>query len=442
MKKKALKRKNPNELDFSIREKRKALQQQDKEREQLEKDITKLDLDISKCVGPENILKYKVLKAELESKKKKLEDIKGRKTEKEMHEYMSLLDQLERNNMRNSNNNNNHGITNGNSDTKRMKMDNRLYPPKPNRKNIFDIMPDRDAEKYKLLRAHQKRYAVMYQSLYPVKTRVNEVDTCQACGVDRNVDKEMAISVCPKCGSTRRFASHIFEAKDAEKDDSQNARQQSLSHMQKFSAQFERGYPSTPMDILETVSIAYTKFHSHDPSKVQACRTSHLLKNLKEVPKIFKRAPDRLTKELKNESIPEYTSEQLSQLLNQRNRLRTPEEMMNQLKISEDNSNNNNNHTNNNNGVEKIEEIVEDMEEDGEDKKHKKSFSNQIYMGQFGRANMMEQSRLFPHAKTTKIHVERTRAMEKECELQKKKMGEQSGAGVGPVAIWSLYPST
>jgi hypothetical protein len=94
------------------------------------------------------------------------------------------------------------------------------------------------------------------------------------------VDRELAIRVCPKCAVTSTFASHIFESKDMEKGES-SSRQQSLNHMQKFSMQFERGHPSTPLDVLEAMSVAYSRIHLHDPSKVQACRTSNLLKTVR-----------------------------------------------------------------------------------------------------------------------------------------------------------------
>jgi hypothetical protein len=169
--------------------------------------------------------------------------------------------------------------------------------------------------------------------------------------------------------------------------------------MKKFGAQYERGYPCASQAVLETMSVAYSKFHFHDPAKVQACRTTQLMKGMRDLPKVAKKAPDRLTRELKGEPVPEFSSTELSQLLNQRSRLRLPEEM----------------------GTDPL--------------KHKKSFNNQIYMRQFGRANGKEQARLFPHAKTTKIHTERMRGLEKECELQREKLGTQEGQ------CWILYPA-
>ena len=383
------KRKATSELNNLITQKRRYIQSQDKNVtiEKLQKQIRDTETLRQSLKGPENILKFKVLTRKLEDLNVELTNVQTRKHEKDMHSYMAMIDRLEKT-----------PETNNNKEKKLViPLDNRLHPPRPNRRNIFDTMTNRDADKWKLMRTHKKRYAVLFAQDQPA-SRVNPVDVCQTCGVDRHVDKETAISVCPKCGSTRKFASHIFETKDVEKDDAVTTKQQSLSHMQKFSSQFERGYPNTPIDILEPISVAYQKIHLHDPTKVQSCRTSHFLKSLPNVPKVFKRAPDRLTKELKRESIPEYTANELSLLLNQRNRLRTPEEM-------------------------------------GEaDQKHKKSFSNQIYLRQLGRCNGMEQSRLFMHAKTCKIHMERTRALEKECEIVREKLGNQPGM------IWQLYP--
>lgn len=385
------KRKATSQLTHLIKDKKRFIQGHDKNAviEKLEKERREFEVARAKCQGSENILKYKVLTKKIQDKDLEIEQIKSKKHEKDMHAYMAMMDRLEKM----PEHPGNQKLIN----RQEIPFENRLHPPRPNRKNIFDTMTHRDAEKWKLMRTYKKRYAVLFSQEQPAG-RINPVDVCQSCGVDRHVDKETAISVCPKCGSTRKFASHIFDTKDIEKDDGVTTKQQSLSHMQKFSSQFERGYPNTPIDILEPISVAYQKIHLHDPSKVQSCRTSHFLKSMREIPKVFKRAPDRLTKELKKESIPEYTSQELSLLLNQRNRLRTPEEM-------------------------------------GEaDQKHKKSFSNQIYLRQLGRCNGLEQSRLFMHAKTCKIHMERTRALEKECEIVREKLGNQ------PNMIWQLYP--
>ena len=352
---------------------------------QLEDELERLRIAFDSCKGPENILKSKTLQKRIQTLQQKIHDLKNTSsTPAPLPSFESTLS----------------------NDVKSVKKIivpiTRLYPVKTNHRNLFDSMSSKEAEKYKLHRAQQKRYAVMHGK-DPPTARFNHIDMCVRCGIDRVVDKEMAVAVCPKCGSTNKFASHIFEIKESEKEDNAT-KQQSLNHMQKFSAQFERGHPSAPLSVLESLSIAYSKVHLHDPSKVQSCRTGTLLKPMRDIPKLFKRVPERLTKELKREAIPEYTSSQISQLLNQRNRLRAPDE---------------------------VEEQYEDQ-----DKKHKKSFSNQIYMRQLGRANRMEQSRLFPHAKTTKIHQERTRGLEKELELQREKLGSQDEM------CWHLYPAS
>jgi len=389
------KRKTPvaSQLNNTIKEKKKQLQQnQDKValRQKLEKEKVQIHASLLSLVGPENILKTKVHQRRLLDIDQALRELDENVVEKSMHKYMAAVDKLEHAAQQDSNQ----------QQKPALQLENRLHPPRPNRRSIFENMSQRDAARWQLVRAHKKRYAVMFAQDHSLKPMVNAIDTCEACGVDRQVDKETAISVCPKCGSTRRFASHIFETKDVEKDDGANTKQQSLSHMQKFSAQFERGYPNTPVDLLEPISVAYQKIHLHDFNKVQSCRTSHLLKSIPNMPKVFRRAPDRLTKELKRESIPEYTAEELSLLLNQRNRLRTPEEVT-----------------------------------DGGDQKHKKSFSNQFYLRQLGRTNQMAQSRLFQHAKTCKIHMERTRSLEREMEACKTKSG-------GPEMLWKLFPNS
>jgi len=203
------------------------------------------------------------------------------------------------------------------------------------------------------------------------------------------------------------FSSHIFDTKEIEKEESNNSKQQSITHMQKFSGQFERGFPPTPIPYLEALSIAYQKIHLHDPNKVQSCRTSQYLKSIREIPKLFKRAPDRISKELTCVGIPEFTSQELSCLLTQRNRLRS------------------------------LDEWTDSKVNNQPNQKHRKSFSNASYFRQLGRANELEQARLFPHAKTSKIHTERTRDLETEFSQVGEKLNNQNTA-----ISWCLYPSS
>ncbi len=368
----------------------------------LEQQLNGLKVDLAACKGVEGILRAKVLcrrKTELEQKIAALKAPKPEQSDQAMHEYMAMIDRMER------------AATAEHKTAKIIPLENRLLPPKPTQRNILETMTTRDAEKWQNLRAHKKRYAVMYDKEHP-KARTNLIDSCPDCVVDFVIDREMAIRVCPNCGRTEQFASHILEMKDGEKDDNAT-RQQSLNHMQKFSSQFERGHPTAPMDVLEALSVAYGKVHVHDPSKVQACRTSTLLKDLPGVPKSFKRAPDRLTKELKAEGIPEFSSQQILHLLNQRNRLRVPDDLTAEPKEP-------------------------GTDEGGTTKKARKSFNNQIFVRHLGRSDHMEQARLFPNPKTARIHLERTRALEKECAG----LGPPKTDAKAPPQQWALYPAS
>lgn len=286
-------------------------------------------------------------------------------------------------------------------------LDSRLYPQVRGRVNIMQTLPTRRAERWRLLRTFKKRLEVMSGQEYTKGnlsyTIQNDVDTCSKCGSDRYVDKETSNSVCsnPKCGDTRNFASHVFDAKDNDRDEHDSSRHQSLEHLKKFTDQYEKGHPQTPLEVLAKLSSQYAKFHFPDPSKVQSCRTNLLLKTCRDIPKVFRKAADRLSKELKAESIPEYSGNQINQLLNQRKRLRLPDDTPS-----------------------------------AEEHKQKKSFNNQIYIRQLGRANDMEQARLHYNAKTNKIHLQRVWALEKECMVMQQKFGEQKDMS------WSLYPST
>jgi hypothetical protein len=285
-------------------------------------------------------------------------------------------------------------------------MESRLYPQLQGRVNLMNTMPARKAERWKLLRTAKKRLEVLTGEEYTKGnlpySRVNDVDHCTKCGSDRLLDKETSNSVCSNaaCGDTQNFASHVCDVKDNDRDEHDAIRHQSLEHLKKFTDQYERGHPEATVEVLAKLSIPYNKIHFHDASKVQSCRTNLLMKTCRDIPKVFRRASDRLTKELKAESIPEYTGNQINQLLNQRKRLRMPDD------------------------------------QGADDHKQKKSFNNQIYIRQLGRANGMEQARLHFNAKTNKIHLQRVWTLEKECMNMEEKHGDQRDMS------WALYPST
>ena len=378
------KRKKTTALEFSVNKKKCSMNSTSDKINTCKKNISKFETELLSCIGPRHILKSKTLRKKIEEERQNMQDLINNTSEINMHRLMAEIDRIEKVEVPKS------------KDIKENIIDlkNRLYPPIQSKKNIFDSMENRDINKWKTLRSHKKRYAVMYNK--DINQRTNSVDMCTKCGVDRIVDKESARSVCPQCGNCTIFASHIFDIKDVERDEGALTRQQSLSHMSKFSSQYERGFPAATENVLEQMFIKYSHTHIHDPAKVQSCRTAQLMKTCGDsIPKIYRRAPDRLSKELRCESIPEYTPQEINNLLNQRNKLRLPEEIK---------SNNT---------------------------KHKKSFNNQIYMRQFGRANGMEISRLFLQAKTVKIHIERCRGLERECMIQQTKYDQPKSSFFG-----------
>lgn len=361
----------------------------------LKKKIEHAQKELQQCRQVEDILKYKTLSRNIGLWQKKLQELQEHDIEQEMNQEMTILQELERQNkMKHS--------RKVKEEKKKIKPWHRLYPPQPSQRSMFDVMSTKKGDLWSRHRAYRKRFALLFGK--DIQARRMNVDRCDHCGSRRSVDKELDYAVCGTCSRVVNFGSHIFDTKDVERDDLNKTRmQQSLEHMQKFGEQFERGHPNAPPETLEQLSVAYRRFHFRDPAKVQSSRTAALSKKCPDMPKVFKRAPERLTKVLKGEAIPEYTPEEFSQLLDQRNRLHLPEL--------------------------------------GDDSKQKKSYSNLIYMRQFGRANGMEQSRLFQHARTNNVHVERLKELEKECQEVSKKQKIGDGADTGP-NCWVLYPAS
>lgn len=431
------------ELDRLVLEKRRQLQADtaDDPAVDLARRLTEVERQLADCKGVEHILKAKLLQQQRDDLLKTRDTLSRPRgsRDQEMFDYMARLERLEKSDAdqfggrraaTGATPTTTAAGAGGGSGSKVIPLYSRLCPSKPTQKNLLDHMSARDVEKWQTLRAHKKRFAIVYARDHP-KARENFIDTCQECRVDLVVDRELAIAVCPECGGTRQFASHIFENKEMEKDDSGH-RQQTLNHMQKFSAQFERGQAGATPEVLEALATAYSRVHLHDPSKVQACRTSTLLKSLPEVPKASRRLPDRLTKELKGEGIPEFTNDQIQQLLRQRHRLRVPDDMAAEALAMD---------------------AASSVSEDAAtvNKKSRKSFNNQIFMRQLGRSSHMEPARIFPNPKTTRIHIERTRALEKECMNLGVVTATHVSSSMPPVpppssttttTPWALYPAS
>jgi hypothetical protein len=360
----------------------------------LHKEMEELEKQRDSCTGRKNIMRYKSLVRKITEIKKAIFDLK--QTKETLCDFQNTIQQLPH--KEKTNNSKPHSC--------------RLYPPEISMSRDFEhLHTERDIDKWKLTRSFKKRCSLLMNTDNECSGLRNNIDKCDICGVDTHVDKESAKKVCPMCGTSSVFFSHIFESKDMEKDDSETTRQQSLAHMHKFGIQYEKGYPTANVEVLENLTNAYNKFHFHTPSKVQSCRTNKLLRQCKNIPKFYRRCPDRLSKELKSESIPEWTSDELSHLLNQRNKLPLP---------------------------------ADKNEYTREEKKNnpKKSFNNCHFVRAFSRASGWEQARLIPNAKTTKIYFERNRDLERQISQIEQNKHSSKTDEIDSEYCFQLFPHT
>ena len=324
------------------------------------------------CMGPNEIIKMKMLQKKITSELKsikELEEISETTNLRELGSYISQLKmQVETNNI---------------------VKPSRLFP-------IDNTIKTTNIIKTKNVRAHEKRFALLSGSF--LRPRQNLVDICLIHNVNRVIDKESSRRICPKCGSSLKFESHIFDIKDSDKDETVSPMTQSLTHMQNFGSQFEIGHPSANMETLEKMYLAYSKIHTLDHSKSMSARTVQFLKTIPDIPAIFKKAPERLTRELKADPIPEFTSNQINELLNQRL----------QLKISD--------------------------EIDSETQKIKKSYNNLIFFKHLGLANGFDNCRIFANAKTQTVYNQRC------CNLETMMLEHQANVGEKDKELWTLKP--
>ncbi len=347
--------------------------------------------EMLRCVGPVCMLAYRTLEMEVAQIERTIARLEARSDKQ--YELMAKLDQMEKK-------------VRGNrrpfDRKKRMPMNVRLVPRATAAPVSLMLAAAQGADDPRK-RAYLKQLEILRSDAVDAKhkrlVRTNNVDTCPVCKVDMAVDKETAIVTCPMCGQTKTFASHIFDAKEAEAAANAKKSRQGRSHMTKFTSQFSCGYTSPPIRDLELARIAYDKVHLHDPEKVQSSQTARLVRSLP-ISAASKRASDRLTRHLKADSIPEYSPTEISKILNLREQLKN----------------------------------TAGADGKGEAAKQKKSFSNQIYLRQIAQARGMAQGKLHANAKTPKIHTHRTYVMEEEC--------NKFNQMVGPEDRISLYPST
>lgn len=293
---------------------------------------------------------------------------------------------------------------------------NRLHPDRSTTVNLFSEMNDFQIKQYQLARAHEKQKALTFGD-NSFKPRPNPVDACVKCGLDLFVDKELAIAVCPGCGKSRKFASHIFEHKQNEKDDGPPKQHQSVSHMQKFLSQYEQGTLQTPKATLEKVVNAYSKIHSHNPDKVTPCKTTQVLKSLTNIPRAFRRTY-RLSSELKADPIPQFSLRERNAILAERVRFDEAEQEGGSTLTTSSTE-------------------AGPATNPSSDESNRKSYSNQPLLRVIGRSLGMEQTRLLAQSKTAETHKMRARKME--AVYRESRQKQTSGRAIPEL---HLYPNS
>lgn len=320
-------------------------------------EIQQLQAQIARLKGPHHLLEYRRLVGQLKQCQHQLDQ--WQQKQQVIQQVDQVLHQLQPDTQPTT-----HPRKN------RITVQASLFPTKAGTQNMLDTMSLPRRKKLLQKQTFERRKALLEGHLPSLSTRYNEIDECRHCGVSKVVNKEEARAICPRCGETKVFASHVFEMKESDKDEHPTATKS--DHIQNFGAQFERGYPHATPQVLDLMTQEYRRIHLHDPHKVNVSQTQTFMKQQPELPKLFRRAPERLSRELSGESIPEFSNQEWSLILEQRNRMQQPD--------------------------------------------RKKSRGCKNYVRQLGRANGFEIARLFKPAKTINTHVRQSRELEDECE--------------------------
>jgi hypothetical protein len=373
-----------NILQRIVTNKKQSIENRQTKLTNLRQEIKLLHNEWEKCIGPCNILKAKTIHRKIQLCKTKIDLLTSSTIQKQqVFNLMTQNDQLETTRQHFENNNVGFKLHD------QISASGRLYPEIKSR---FSNMSIPKIQKWQNLRAHQKRHSIMSEKNMPIKNY--NLDFCEKCKVERIVVREHARSICPICADSKTFASHLFETTY---ENTKKIKKTHIDHMEKGITQYTRGFPSTQNTILEKMSLNYNNIHSHDPFKVQAVLTGKLITDCKDLPNTMSNNRDRLSRELKSQSIPEYTQKQINSLINQRDRLKPDQRNL------------------------------------GTKCKQKKHSNNIVYFRQFGLASNMENSRLFPPLKTNSKHLEGCRALEKVCQDQLQKTKKTNWS-------WELKP--
>ena len=363
--------------------------------DKMNRELKELEIELGNCKGSHNILKFRSISNRIGKLKHSIANYVPVETENEKIarelKNISSLQNLHHKDLENK-------IYKSRA-SKVIPKTTRSMPIVKGRRNRMDRMDNKTSRYWCALNAHKRRFKISHSELGDNNVDVDRMDNpvyfCPKCNVDRIVDHEKAQAICPKCFKSVSFASHIFDVRDNEREETDGSKCQSLIHMERYMAQYEQNFPIAPEKLLEKLSIRFRKCHSHDPAIVQPSLVSVIMKGL-DVPKSHKTAQDRICKELKGDSVPEFTLDQINRILNQRKMLQPG----------------------------------------GNGQKQRKSANNHIYARQFGCANGIAASRLFVRAKTNSTHLKRTRM------LEKKFMERKNITGNTDQQCWDMVPCT
>lgn len=158
--------------------------------------------------------------------------------------------------------------------------------------------------------------------------QVNTIyDFCRQCKVKKIVSHELATCICPKCGVSMPFASHIFQKYDHTSRQNvsfknANSTAKTTAHMRQYVNQFSTKFPKVSSDLLRYLYHQYSKIHFLHPVKVTSAQTRQFLKSyhkIKPLPAQIRTSVERLNKMLVCDSIPVFTPAQLKTIHEKRN---------------------------------------------------------------------------------------------------------------------------
>lgn len=183
------------------------------------------------------------------------------------------------------------------------------------------MLPRHLQHRYRIEKSHQGREREREKK----SNEKSMVDKCERCHVNRIFERADAWAVCPLCADRKPLATFVLEMKDQDKDDKEEARERKCTNIQRFMYQFERNFPKVPDELLDQLALAYQSIHHHDWNKIT---TTHSERFLKHMPQFgwWRKATERLTRELIGKPIAEFSNQEITNLLIRFRKLKVAED--------------------------------------------------------------------------------------------------------------------